>query len=91
METLTSFIETYARGKTAVEVFVLMDLPPALLTSLDNRLQPIPRNVAERLASYLNRPLAEVARASGGSMLTAPAPGAGRLSYTVPEVEVGPG
>lgn len=80
-QTLRSYVETWSTGPTVDELFVALGVDPTLATRVDERVQVLPIDVAERLAAWLGRPVAEVIWAAGGRTLTALAPGVNRRTY----------
>lgn len=80
-QSLLAYVAAYGNGMQASDLFVLLGCDPTLAVRVDERLQVLPIDIAERIAAYLARPVAEVIWAAGGKALTAPAPGDRRRTY----------
>lgn len=79
-QTLRAYVAFYS-SRDVADVFLALGADPVLAERVDQRLQTLPMDLVARLATYLQRPIAEVQWAAGGSALVAPSQGNRRRTY----------
>jgi hypothetical protein len=78
--TLASYVPTYSTTYSSESLASALGYSPFLFTNVDQRVQVMPSDVVDRIATVLGRPRGEVVWACGGRELTARAPAIGAPS-----------
>ena len=80
VQTLASYVPTYSAKYSSESLASALGYSPFLFTNVDQRVQVMPSDAVDRIATALGRPRGEVVWACGGRELTARAAGIGARS-----------